>query len=234
MARRCRASQRRLDMRQPRAPGAQGVRGQVRAAAVEGQRAPAAAKSRNAAVAILQVEQPSARRPARRRASSGDRRRRGEAARAARPVYRRHRARRRADPSRPSRRARRACRDARRDTAGRAAIRAGRPLLGRERGAADAARALIARVVTHVARLVSIGQLPSGGTLARRNAAPLRATGCLALAHRRRGHRDEARQRRRFEKPAVLRLDGLQHAQGARPRHAADDPRTSGLRAGRK
>ena len=42
----------------PRAPGAQRVRGEIGAAAIERQRAPAAAKGGDAAVAILQTEQP--------------------------------------------------------------------------------------------------------------------------------------------------------------------------------
>src|SRR5262245_19399498 len=39
-------------------------------------------------------------------------------------------------------------------------------------------RALIVKVVTQVARLVSIGQLPSGRTERTKNSTPLRATGC--------------------------------------------------------
>src|SRR5262249_31047999 len=47
-----------VELREPRSPRAQGVRGEVGRAAVERQRAPASAESGNAAVAILQVEQP--------------------------------------------------------------------------------------------------------------------------------------------------------------------------------
>src|SRR5213596_658729 len=42
----------------PRQPCAHGMRGEIGAAAIEGQRAPSPAEGRDAAVAVLQVEQP--------------------------------------------------------------------------------------------------------------------------------------------------------------------------------
>ena len=109
-------------LRPPRQPGADRVRREIGAAAIEGQRPPSAAKRRHAAVAILQIEQPL---DASRRGRGVSRRRaRGCAGRAKSPACRLRQARRPAAASTTRRPERRRCRHVRSGSAARAARRA--------------------------------------------------------------------------------------------------------------
>ena len=137
------------------------MRGELGAAAIERQGAPAAAERRDAAVAVLQVEQPA--NPARGGPTSlvAASRPRSASERAGRVVGVRHAAAEGVHAQRSGRGVR--VTDARACSAGRAASRAACAARRRRPRSAlpPAASAPIDSVVTHVARFVSIGQLPS-------------------------------------------------------------------------
>ena len=204
----------------PGRPGAQGVRGQIRAAAVEGQLAPAAAKRRHATVAVLQVQQPLgagrgglSQAPVRGgKVPQGEQRSGG--------VVRIRHATRQVSPGPPSRRGvgigmalpillaqqpieervprenprieplnlswlGRFARGSRGRDVPRPWQRSGCQVHGggdvaSSPSSAPRASPLTARVVSQVARLVSMGQLPSARAEASRKPTPRRTTGCAA------------------------------------------------------
>ena len=68
----------------------------------------------------------------------------------------------------------------------------------------------IESVVTHVARFVSIGQLPSSPHRSSQELSPARRHWAIRLPGAGQTHEHEARQRRCFQKPAAGWLDALQ------------------------
>ena len=197
------------------------MRGEVGRAAIKRQRAPAAAESRDAAVAVLQIEQPAHARAAGGARGAIDRAEREQGEERAGGVVGIGHAAGQVGP-RPA---------ARRGVGG---GMLGAVLLPEQPRAQGLALLWRKRDRLGGEGFDGEGGHPGGEICVdgpapvrpRRGAQKLRALsrhGMFREAHRRKAHGHETRQRHGFEEAAVFRLDGRQHAQRPRPRALAEE-----------